>query len=172
MDNPLSDLIKSTFVTKNRCRFDSMMKTRINPICKFFFVLTIILFPFWIYGGYRSIIDMVNHAKLIRGEIDEDEYAHFSPYEIFGVMILFMYIVAVELLFVYILYVVMKECNCARLRLVFWDSPFWKFIGLQFIAGVVFLLLSLLIFNRYASVIMDNWMHGDIYGNGRMIEYH
>lgn len=161
---PLRELIKTTFVTKNRCRYDGLMKMRINPFCKFWFVLTLIFFPVWIYTGYRGIIDMVNHAKLVRGDVDQDNYAHFTPYEVFGVMVLFLYIFAVEVLFVYILYVVMKECNCARLRLVFWDSPFWKFIGLQIVVGIIFFLLTLLVFNQYSSVIIDNWLRGDLFG--------
>ena len=157
----LKELIKSTFVTKNRCRYDGLMKMRINPFCKFWFVLTVIFFPFWIYSEYRGIIDIVNHAKLVRGEIDHDNYAHFTPYEVFGVMVLFLYVFVVELLFVYILYVVMKECNCARLSLVFWDSPFWKFIGLKIVLGIIFFLLTMLIFNQYSSMIIDYFIHGN-----------
>ena len=161
---PLKQLIITTFVTKNRCRYDGVMKMRINPFCKFWFVLTLILFPVWIYFGYRGIIDMVNHAKLVRGDIDHDNYAHFTSYEVFGVMLLFFYIFVVEILFVYILYVVMKECNCARLYLVFWDSPFWKFIGLQIVVGIIFFLFTLLIFNDYSHVIIDNMINGNLFG--------
>lgn len=161
---PLKELIKTTFVTKNRCRYDGLMKMRINPFCKFFFVLTLIMFPFALYVSYRSIIDMVNQAKLVRGDVDEDDYARFTPYEVFGVMVLFTYQILLQVLCVYILYVVMRECNCARLLLVFWDSPFWKYIGFQIVTGIIFILLALLIFNDYSSVILDNWVRGNLFG--------
>lgn len=160
----LKELIKSTFVTKNRCRYDGLMKMRINPFCKFFFVLSLILFPFALFLAYSDIIDMVNRAKLVRGDVDKDDYAHFTPYEVFGVIVLFVFQFLVNLLNLYILYVVMRECNCARLLLVFWDSPFWKYIGFQIVCWIFFILLTILIFNQYSGVILDNLLTGNLFG--------
>tara|TARA_B110000483_G_C18074128_1_gene495347 strand:+ start:393 stop:983 length:591 start_codon:yes stop_codon:yes gene_type:complete len=154
--SPLKELIKRVFVEKNRCKYSLTGKIYVNPFCKFLFILHVICFPFVLYWKYTGMIDVVNAAKIQYNEVDHDEYTSFTPSEMFGIGFLFMYVVVTQLLFLYILYVVMKECNCARLSLVFWESPFWKYIGASIISYLIFVILFVLVFNRYSSFILPH----------------
>ena len=162
--SPLRDLIKRVFVEKNRCRYTLLGQMKQNPICKFFFILNVIFLPVVLYARYIYLIDTVNQVKMLNGEIDDDRYTNFTPYETFSVMILFLYIAGVQVLFTYMLYVIMKECNCARISFVFWESPFWKWIGFSILTYIVYNLLFLLLFNRYASNL-TSVMFGAVYGD-------
>ena len=164
---PLRELIKRVFVEKNRCKYSLTGKMYVNPFCKFLFVLNVIFLPFMLFTKYTSMVDLVNEAKMAYNEVDGDNYTRFTAYENFGLMILFLYATLVQLLSVYILYVVMKECNCARITLVFWESPFWKMIGLNVLMYIMSILLFVVIFNKYSSYLLPNIMNKaniDIFG--------
>lgn len=168
--SPLKEVIKSVFIEKNRCKYSLTGKMYVNPFCKFLFVIGIIILPFWLYLKYTTLIDIVNDAKMQYSEVDYDEYTQFTPYELFGITIIFLYITAVQLLFVYIGYVIMKECNCARITLYFWESPFWKFTGAGVVSYFILVLLFMLIFHRYSSFILPNIFSLDnimMFGNYR-----
>lgn len=154
---PLNDLIKNTFIEKNRCvRYNIMGKTQVNPFCKLFFILGAIFLPFHLYLKHTEMMDWINAAKIEKGEVDEDKYTSFTPYENFGVLILFIYTLLTSLLTFYILYVVMKECNCARISLVFWESPFWKYQGYLILVYLLFMLLSILLFHKYSRFLVTH----------------
>ena len=153
---PLRELIKRVFVEKNRCKYSLTGKMYVNPFCKFLFILNVIFLPFMLFMKYTSMVDLVNEAKMAYNDVDGDDYTRFTPYENFGLTILFMYATLMQLLLVYILYVVMKECNCARITLVFWESPFWKLIGLNVLIYITSILLFVLIFNKYSSYLLPN----------------
>lgn len=159
--SPLKELIKHVFVEKNRCKYSLTGKMYVNPFCKFLFILNVIFFPFVLYVRYSSLIDVINEAKMQYNEVDHDDYTRFTPYETLGVAFLFMYCAVVQLLFMYILYVVMKECNCARVTLVFWESPFWKYIGAGILSYIVFILLFVLVFHRYSSFLLPHLLSLD-----------
>ena len=157
--SPLRELIKQVFVEKNRCKYSLTGKMYVNPFCKFLFILNVVFLPFVLYSKYTTMIGLVNRAKMEYNEVDEDSYTKFTPYENFGLIILFTFVMFSQLLFLYILYVVMKECNCARITLVFWESPFWKMVGLSVMIYILYVILFLLIFNRYSTYLLPNLLN-------------
>lgn len=151
---PIRNFIKATLVEKNRCRYNAAAVMKSNPFCKFLFVLCLLTFPLSIYYLYYYVIDIVNDLKIINGETDDDDYTQFTSYEMFGILILLMYVLLVEIFFIYVLYVLMKECNCAQVSLFFWKSPFWKYLGMQVISWIIFVVLLFILFFRYSSSIV------------------
>lgn len=158
---PLNQFIKNIFVEKNRCRYNLTGKMKVNLFCKIWFILSLFIFPFAVYSRHLDIMNWINTAKMAYGDVDEDQYTHFTPYETFAVMILLMYTIVVWLISLYILYVVMKECNCARITFVFWESPFWKYIGYNVLVYLLFIALSLILFAKYSRFIFSHLLRNN-----------
>ena len=158
---PLNELIKKTFVEKNRCRYSLTGKMKVNVFCKIWFVFSLFMFPFAVYFRHLDIMDWINTAKMAHGDVDEDQYTQFTPYEMFAVLIRLIYSILAWLLSLYILYVVMKECNCARISFVFWESPFWKYVGYNVLTYLLFIALSLILFARYSRFILSHLLRNN-----------